>query len=1110
MQTVKRKVMLLLLSVMLTASCAGLLSSFRPKEVFAADATFTLNGSSHVINTTDPWEISEGESSWGILKINSFRADAEGYSGGIVYTTKWLYSHTPVRENAYEYAFEYSGNRYVLSEKNRGGNTYIPVNGLVISLTENDAKWESAEIGTALQKNVYFPDYAGAVEIYGTGTSDMVADKTIRIGIDKVNGRRDESEAVYYNSEWGTQTQQNEFGAEILCSLQEDGSFKIMEVRNVRDMNMSEIGSRDFVLSIHGSRRVLLGNDLVSRVGDKVELVGMKFVDLNKSASLKLTAKNPTKPIKDTDLDDLNGNLPFPGYRAENYFMYYDANYDKSGNPASAKFANFTGCNEWGYEILVRKTSSGDAYPIEGVIESHAKQVDNLLSDGESFILSGNGSAETYLTANALNGARVTVAEDGTVTITTTPDSYVTTAVNRYDTVNSKLQSAIDAKYKLNENVEELWAEYTNTADALIGEASDGEAVETLYGYAKKIARQEEEGIIDNVTLADFYGNYLEVLNLCYGIESLSYQAPAVMSIAAWHRPVIGKETSVEGIRETLELFKKVNFNTVYLETFWNGYSMSSDSEYVDYHIEFKDCDYSPYKDYLSAFIGEAHKLGIEVHAWVEDFFVGYEGYAESNILTGKLPNSNELAPDAAERSGWVITDYQGNQYTQFEGGKYKFIDPSNPDVRAFLVGYYKELLTKYDLDGINLDYIRYPVQNGYGYSADNQNVPYDHGYSEFAAKKFLAEQGYAENQQTLAKLKRDLNKGTSFVWEKLYSAWTEFKVRQINEFVKEIYDMVKELETLRGGAAETYSNTDIIISTSVFPDSDVVTKKCQDWEYWFKQGWIEVATPMAYYENANTVTQKIAAMIAKLDNISYNYGGIAPYFMGLNPYEEVVQAVAALSGGSFGTVIFDSKTIMNSPEAVEYLSNGIYGNAAILPHKSIDKLLAAFAEEMKSRKELYSIEGDKATLWDEALDALKAMPFGTAEEIMAIRAEVYRIQTNARDYASGYAITRIAEEMENLNNVLDVKLSRYYIESGEWVPADGLRPDQVAPDTDPSPDPDPGTDTPSTPAPEKGGCKGCNSSAEFASAAMAVILSGIALALLNRRAKRADKANKK
>ena len=402
---------------------------------------------------------------------------------------------------------------------------------------------------------------------------------------------------------------------------------------------MSTIGARDFVLSIHGSRRVLLGNDLVARVGDRVELTGMKFVDLNKSASHKLTAKNPTKPVKDTDLDDLNGNIPFPGYRAENYLIYYDKNYDKSGNPGSAKFSNFTGCNEWGYEILVRKTSSGDAYPIEGVIESHAKQIDNLLSEGESFILSGNGTAETFLTANALNGAKVSIDKDGVVSITTTPDSYVTTAVARFATVNEKLQSAVDAKYKLNANVNELWNDYRSSASSLIGEPEDTADSATLYGYAKKIAGQEAEEVIDNVTLADFYGSYLEVLNLCYRIESLSYQAPAVMSIAAWHRPVIGKETSVEGIRETLELFKKVNFNTVYLETFWNGYTMTADSEYVDYHIEFKDCDYSPYDDYLSAFIGEAHKLGIEVHAWVEDFFVGYEGYEESNILTGQLPN---------------------------------------------------------------------------------------------------------------------------------------------------------------------------------------------------------------------------------------------------------------------------------------------------------------------------------------------------------------------------------------------------------------------------------------------------------------------------------------
>lgn len=126
MQTAKRKVLLLLCALALAMACAGTIALYRPSVAAAADPSFTLNGSSHTIVTIDPWEISEGEAEWGVLKINSFRATADGYSGGIVYTTKWLYSHTPVREGAYEYAFEYTGGKYVLSEKNRGRQHLYP------------------------------------------------------------------------------------------------------------------------------------------------------------------------------------------------------------------------------------------------------------------------------------------------------------------------------------------------------------------------------------------------------------------------------------------------------------------------------------------------------------------------------------------------------------------------------------------------------------------------------------------------------------------------------------------------------------------------------------------------------------------------------------------------------------------------------------------------------------------------------------------------------------------------------------------------------------------------------------------------------------------------
>ena len=97
MQTAKRKVLLLLCALALAMACAGTIALYRPSVAAAADPSFTLNGSSHTIVTIDPWEISEGEAEWGVLKINSFRATADGYSGGIVYNEMALFAYARPR-----------------------------------------------------------------------------------------------------------------------------------------------------------------------------------------------------------------------------------------------------------------------------------------------------------------------------------------------------------------------------------------------------------------------------------------------------------------------------------------------------------------------------------------------------------------------------------------------------------------------------------------------------------------------------------------------------------------------------------------------------------------------------------------------------------------------------------------------------------------------------------------------------------------------------------------------------------------------------------------------------------------------------------------------------
>ena len=37
------------------------------------------------------------------------------------------------------------------------------------------------------------------------------------------------------------------------------------------------------------------------------------------------------------------------------------------------------------------------------------------------------------------------------------------------------------------------------------------------------------------------------------------------------------------------------------------------------------------------------------------------------------------------------------------------FLDPGNPEVRSYLTDLVSEVVSKYDVDGIHLDYVRYP-----------------------------------------------------------------------------------------------------------------------------------------------------------------------------------------------------------------------------------------------------------------------------------------------------------------------------------------------------------------------------------------------------------------
>jgi len=101
--------------------------------------------------------------------------------------------------------------------------------------------------------------------------------------------------------------------------------------------------------------------------------------------------------------------------------------------------------------------------------------------------------------------------------------------------------------------------------------------------------------------------------------------------------------------------------------------------------------------DPLQLAIDEARPYGLRVHAYM-NVLPGWKGLEEPPAQAGQLWTAH---PD------WFMVDATGRKMLPTSGW-YSFINPVLPEVRQHLRGMVKELC-QYDLDGIHLDYIRYP-----------------------------------------------------------------------------------------------------------------------------------------------------------------------------------------------------------------------------------------------------------------------------------------------------------------------------------------------------------------------------------------------------------------
>jgi hypothetical protein len=185
---------------------------------------------------------------------------------------------------------------------------------------------------------------------------------------------------------------------------------------------------------------------------------------------------------------------------------------------------------------------------------------------------------------------------------------------------------------------------------------------------------------------------------------------------AIWlDRGTIVRAGSEQGLAKVFDKLAASGINTVFLETVNAGYPIYPSR--VAPQANPLVTGWDP----LESGVKLAHERGIELHAWVWAFAVGNQRHNKLVNLPANYPG-----PVIAAHPDWASYDNRGSL---FPAGQNKpFLDPANPEARQYLLDLFNEIAQRYKIDGLQLDYIRYPFQDpaadrtyGYGKAARQQ-----------------------------------------------------------------------------------------------------------------------------------------------------------------------------------------------------------------------------------------------------------------------------------------------------------------------------------------------------------------------------------------------------
>lgn len=261
-------------------------------------------------------------------------------------------------------------------------------------------------------------------------------------------------------------------------------------------------------------------------------------------------------------------------------------------------------------------------------------------------------------------------------------------------------------------------------------------------------------------------------------------------------------------IQKTVATCKASGINNIFVVV-WNQGTTLYPSDVMQNTFGVKINSRYAGRDPLQEMIEEAHKQNIKVHAWFE------YGFATSYSQNGGLI--------IATKPNWAAKDAAGNLVVK---NGFDWMNSFLPEVQDFMTSLVMEVVTKYDIDGVQGD-DRMPA------------LPSTAGYDTYTVDLYKAQHG-----------------GNAPPADYKNADWINWRANLLTDFMGRLYKQVKAKKP----------NVLVTSAPSVHPFAE--TEYLQDWPTWLDKGYIDLVLPQVYrYDFASyksTLAQQLTFVKSK------------------------------------------------------------------------------------------------------------------------------------------------------------------------------------------------------------------------------------------------------